>query len=97
MSIGNYSNGSTTVGTTPTLICTVDPESSGVILQNTGSAAIYVGGPNVTTSGTYTGISLTNTSSPVVFFPSIGGVQHGIYGVVATGTQTISWAYCQAP
>ena len=97
MSIGNYSNGSTTVASTPTLICTVDPDSAGVLLQNTGSAAIFVGGPNVTTSGAYTGISLTNTNSPVTFFPSTGGVQHGIYGVVATGTQTISWLYVQAP
>ena len=97
MSIGNYSNGSTTVASTPTLICTVDPEAGGVLLQNTGSAAIYVGGPNVTTSGAYTGISLTTTSSPIVLFPSTGGVQHGIYGIVATGTQTITWAYVQAP
>ena len=97
MAIGNYSNGTTTVGTTATLICTVDPTAGGVLLQNTGSAAIYVGGPNVTTSGAYTGISLTNTSSPIVLFPSTGGVQHGIYGVVASSTQTISWAYVQAP
>ena len=95
MSIGNYSNGSTTVASTPTLICTVDPEAGGVLLQNTGSAAIYVGGPNVTTSGAYTGIALTNTGSPIVFFPSTSGTQHGIYGIVASSTQTISWAYPQ--
>ena len=82
MSIGNYSNGSTTVASTPTLICTVDPDSAGVLLQNTGSAAIFVGGPNVTTSGAYTGISLTNTSSPIVLFPSTGGVQHGTINLI---------------
>ena len=94
MTISNYSNGSTTISTTPTLVCTVDEEASGVLVQNTGSAAIYFGGPNVTTSGAYTGISVA--ANATLFIPSLGGVQHTLYAIVGSSTQTCSWLYAQA-
>ena len=94
MTISNYSNGSTTIGTSPTLVCTVDEVSTGVLVQNTGSAAIYFGGANVTTSGAYTGISVA--ANATLFIPSVGGLQHSLYATVASSTQPCTWLYAQA-
>lgn len=94
MSLGNYSNGVTTVGTSATLICSVDPESDGVLVANTGSATVFVGGADVTASGANQGIPLAQTTTLLV--PSIGGLQHQLYGVVAVSTQTVAWLYPQA-
>jgi hypothetical protein len=45
-----YSNGLVTVGTTPTPICSVG-ERGGVIIQNNGTAPVFLGGLNVAVSG----------------------------------------------
>ena len=94
MSLANYSNGLTTVGTTATLICAVDAESDGVLVANTGSATVFLGGADVTASGANQGIPLAQSTTLAV--PSIGGLQHQLYGVVASATQTVTWLYPQA-
>lgn len=35
--------GTVTVGTVPTLVCQLGSESGGVIVQDTGSATVYLG------------------------------------------------------
>jgi hypothetical protein len=90
----DYSNGSTTVGTTPTKICTVSPSSDGVLIQNNGSAALFLGGPAVTVSGSTVGISVA--AGATVNVPTTGGTPHDLYGVVATGTAAVTYLFPNA-
>jgi hypothetical protein len=91
MSLANYSNGSTTVGTTATLVCSVDPEADGVLVQNGGSVAVVFGGADVTAT---TGISVA--ANATLLIPSIGGVAHELYGVTASSTAAVTYLYPQA-
>jgi hypothetical protein len=52
-----------------------------VIIQNNGSAAVFLGGPNVTVSGANTGISVAAGASVLV--PSVGTNAETLFGVVA--------------
>lgn len=85
-----YSNGLATVTTTPTPICSVG-ERGGVLLQNNGSAPIFVGGPNVGTSGANMGIQIA--AAATLFVPSVGTNQATLYGVVATATQPVAFLF----
>jgi hypothetical protein len=91
MSLGNYSNGSTTVGSTATLVCSVDSESSGVLVQNNGSVAVVFGGADVTSS---TGISVA--AAATLFVPSIAGTAHELYGITASSTAAVTFLFPQA-
>jgi hypothetical protein len=81
-----FSNGLVTVGTTPTALCTIAGRG-GVIVQNNGSAAVFLGGANVAVSGASTGISLA--AGATVFVPTAGSSTAILFGVVATGTQPV--------
>ena len=48
-----YANGVVSVGTTATKICTPGP--TGVMIQNLGASALYLGGPTVTANTAATG------------------------------------------
>lgn len=85
-----YSNGQAIVGTTPTPICSVG-ERGGVIIQNTGAAAVFVGGPNVAVSGASTGISLA--AGATLFIPSVGANPKTLWGVVATASQPVVFLF----
>jgi hypothetical protein len=91
MSLANYSNGATTVSSTATLVCTVDPESDGVLVQNNGSVAVVFGGADVTAT---TGISVA--AAATLLIPSIGGFQHQLYGITASSTAAVTYLYPQA-
>jgi hypothetical protein len=78
-----YVSGQVTVGTTATLIAS--PGGLGGITLLC-SAATTVGGAGVTTS---TGVALPTT---LVTLPTEGPA-HDLYGVVATGTSTVSYIY----
>lgn len=80
-----YVSGQVTVGTTATLIAS--PSGPGGILVSC-SAATFLGGAGVTTS---TGISVG--TGPVVI--PTEGAAHDLYGVVASGTATVSYIYPQ--
>ncbi len=82
----NFVNGSVSVGSTATNILTVTPGQV-VVLQNTGSAAIFLGGSTVTSSGASVGYSLAAGAS--LTLPSVSEQGHVLYGIVATGTQTL--------
>jgi len=85
-----YSNGLVTVTTTPTPICSVG-ERGGVLIQNNGSAAVFVGGQNVAISGANTGISLA--AGATLFIPSVGTNPATLFGVVATATQPLAFLF----
>ena len=87
----NYVQGTVTVGTTPTLICEPDCGTGGVALY--ASAAVVVGGSNVTATGATAGPTIPATT--LVVFPTSAGPT-GLYGVVATGTATVSYSYSPA-
>ncbi len=90
-----YQNGSVTVSTTPTLIANVGAENDGVLIQNTGAAAIFVGGPSVATSGANLGISVAAGATLLV--PSVGGsAVIPLYGIIATGTAAVVFLYPSA-
>ncbi|UQX11323.1 hypothetical protein [Candidatus Mycobacterium methanotrophicum] len=86
----SYQTGQVNVGTTPTLIAMTGypPDNDGILV--TASAACFVGGPDVSTS---TGYPIP--ASTAVLIPTSGShsgsTEGGLYGVVASGTATVSF------
>jgi hypothetical protein len=87
--MSTYSNGTTSVDTSPTLICTVPEENDGVLIQNNGSVAVFLGGPSVSTTGEDQGLSLAAGS--VLSVPSVGDSPHDLYGIVESTSADVSW------
>lgn len=85
-----YFNGLVTVGTAPTAICSVGARG-GVVFQNNGSAAVFLGGPNVAVSGATTGISVA--AGATLFVPSVGTNPATLYGVVASATAPVVFLF----
>lgn len=85
-----YTNGLVTVTTTPTPICAVG-ERGGVLIQNNGSAAVFLGGPNVTVSGASTGIQLA--AGATLFVPSVGTELETLFGVTAAGSAPVIFLF----
>jgi hypothetical protein len=86
-----YSKGQVDVATTPTAICSVG-ERGGVVIQNNGTAPVFLGGLNVAASGPNTGISLAG-SGATIFIPSVGTELETLFGVVASGTQPVVFLF----
>ena len=84
---GSYNNAPTTVGTTPTLIAVVESDADGVLVQNNGSVAVFLGGANVAASGANLGFSLAENTS--VLIPSTGGAANSLFAVTASSTATV--------
>jgi hypothetical protein len=84
-----YLQGAISVGATATLVCTVTPENDGVLVQNSGTAAVFLGGSTVTATGTTQGIQLAASASMTV--PSVGGLVHDLFAVTASGTSTVAF------
>jgi hypothetical protein len=82
-----YVSGQVAIGTTPTLIA-VPGSSSSMVVTNTGSAAVFLGGANVTTT---TGLSVGNGAT--VAIPVAGGQQASLYGVAAATGNTLSYLF----
>jgi hypothetical protein len=72
---------------TPTLICTVGSENDGVLIQNTGNAPVFLGGPNVAASGANQGVSVAANATVTV--PSVGGTTSPLYGITAAVAQNV--------
>jgi hypothetical protein len=82
----SYINGSVTVTTSPTLVCTVAAENDDVLVSC--SAATVFGGPGVTAT---TGVSISaNTPTHI---PSTGGYVHDLYAIVSSSTSTVTYLY----
>lgn len=84
-----YSNALVQIGTTPTPIASV-AERGGLLIQNNGSAAVFLGGRNVGISGPNTGIQLA--SGATIFVPSVGTNAEALFGVAAA-TQPVCYLY----
>lgn len=89
--MSDYSQGSVTVTSTATLVCQVGPEQDGVIVTNTGSAQVFLGGRTLTASGATQGIPLAANATITV--PSLGSVTHSLFAVTASGTSTVNFLY----
>lgn len=85
-----YDHGVGSAGTTASKLVTVQAENDGVLVQNQGSVAVYLGGPSVTADQTATGgfQVAANTSVEV---PSVGGYQHELWVVTAASTAPVAW------
>jgi hypothetical protein len=91
----SYSNGVVSVGTAVTLICT--PGRDGALVQNLGTAVVYLGGPNVTAGTAATGgvtLGTAQTAPQMVrsgaSAGTIGG-DDGLYGRVAGGSSLVAF------
>lgn len=90
MSNPTYVQGTKTVAATATLIASPDAGTGGLYLTNTGVNDVFLGGPNVTTSGATGGPKLAAGAS--LIFPTSRGPTD-LYGIVASGTTTVAWSY----
>lgn len=84
-------SGVVTVTTTPTLICHMGAEGYGVLVQNTGSTAVVLGGPKVTATGATGGPSLPASMTTPLSVPGSAGSNESLYGIVATGSSTVAY------
>lgn len=72
------------VGTSPTLIESVSYESRGMIIQNSGDTPIFLGDDSVAAIG------LSLAAGQTLTLPAGSGRGFALYGVVASGTGTVS-------
>lgn len=85
----SYAQGSVSVGTTATKVCTVPNENDDVVVYC--SAATVFGGPTVTATGATAGVTVPATT--LTHLPSVGGTVHDLYAVVGSGTSTVAYLY----
>jgi hypothetical protein len=93
-----YSNGVVSVGTAAVKICT--PGRDGAMVQNLGTAVVYLGGAAVTadaaaTGGVTLGTAAAGASVPVMIrsgtTATTVGDDLGLYGRVAGGTSNVAF------
>lgn len=84
-----YVQGQVTVGTTATLIASPSGPG-GIYLSNGSGAAVVLGGSTVTATGATAGPTLPVSTN--IILPTTSPA-HDLYGVVASGTTTVSFAY----
>jgi hypothetical protein len=91
--MSGYKQGVVSVGTTATLICTVGttPETGGIVVQNNGAVAVFVGGPTVTATGATAGPQIAANGTLTV--PTTGAEPLALYGVVASSTANVSFLF----
>lgn len=82
-----YQSGQVTVGASATLVCAIEGNESGVLINNGSGAIVYLGGPAVTTS---TGLPVP--VSTTVLVPTYGGALVSLYAVSATSS-TVSFLH----
>lgn len=83
----NIATGHVSVGTTATLICAARSGRTSVVILNEGTTEVRLGAIGVTTA---TGVLLYGAKGSGISLD--GGA--AIYGVVASGTQTVSFVEC---
>jgi hypothetical protein len=85
----SYGNGSVTVTTTATKVCTVPAETDDVLVYC--SANTIFGGPGVTATGATMGVTVPLNT--LVHIPSAAGVVHDLYAIVGSSTSTVAFLY----
>ena len=83
-----YLQGTVTVGNTATLLCSPLNSPGGVLVQN-GATVIYLGGPNVTSSGATQGVSVA--ANATINVPTVGQSAHDLYAITASGSSSVSY------
>jgi hypothetical protein len=87
--MASYLHGTATVTTTRSVLVTTGA-SGGVLVQNNGSVAVFLGGSTVTADATATGgISVAAGASVTV--PTVGGAKADLYAIVASSTAAVAW------
>jgi len=89
-----YQNGVVSVGTTAVLIATPSsaPDISGILIQNLGAVAVFLGASTVTANTASTGgYSLAAGTSVLV--PTTGASSEALYGITASSTANVAWLY----
>lgn len=81
-----FASGQVSVGTTATLVCTVEGNQSGVLISTSDDC--FIGGITVTAD---TGYALA-AATPITV-PTNAGVNNQLYAVVSTGTATVSFLH----
>jgi hypothetical protein len=91
--MAGYKQGVVSVGTSATLIATVGayPETGGLVVQNNGAVAVFVGGPTVTASGATAGVQIAANGTLTV--PTTGSEPLALYGIVASSTANVSYLF----
>jgi hypothetical protein len=82
----SLTTGQTSIGTAATLITTGIVGASYVLLHTSGNTTIYLGGSAVTTS---TGLELHKANTVTLWLPQ----QDSLYGVVSSGTETVTFMH----
>lgn len=81
--------GTVTVGTTATLLVPGGASAGPVLVQNGSGGAVFFGDSSVTATGATAGPSVAASASATL--PGSG--THGLYGIVASGTSSVSFLY----
>lgn len=87
--MASYLHGTASVGTTRSVLVTTG-SSGGVLVQNNGTVAVFLGGSTVTADTTATG-GISVAAGATVTVPTVGGAKADLYAVVATGTANVAW------
>ena len=88
-----YKNGVVSVGTTATLIATPSsaPDVDGILIQNLGAVAVFLGGSTVTANTAATG-GYQVAASASVLVPTTGASAEALYGI-STAACNVSFLY----
>lgn len=91
-----YKQSVTSVGTTAVLLATPSsaPDVDGILVQNLGSVAVYLGGSTVTAGTTSTGgLQLAASSTTPLLVPTTGASAEGLYAITASSTANVAVLY----
>ena len=82
-----YKNGVVSASTTATLIATPSsaPDVDGILVSNSGSVTVYLGGSTVTANTASTG-GYPLAASASVLVPTTGASSEALYGITASST-----------
>ena len=88
-----FSSGTTSVGTTATLIVTLPAAGYNVrggLIKNVGPERVYIGGPSVTATGATAGYPM---SSFELLELGLSNAPHDLYGIVPSGTGAVAYFF----
>jgi hypothetical protein len=89
-----YKNGVVSASTTATLIATPSsaPDVDGILVSNSGSVTVYLGGSTVTANTASTG-GYPLAASASVLVPTTGASSEALYGITASSTANVAFVY----
>ena len=85
-----YLHGTVTVGAAAVLLVSAGYSSGGVLVQNQGAEAVWLGGPTVTANTAATG-GIQVPAGASVTVPTTGSGRRDLYAVAVTGPAPVTW------